>query len=454
MNQKKKGFTLVELLAIIIILGIIAVIAVPKIKHITETAKKEAFINSAYGIIKAGNLYYSRQEMMGNITDDITINFPDSSNILELQGKVPNGSIKITKEGKIAIAVYNKKYCITKYIDDKDITIKENFKYCSIIPDNDGPVITLNQEFSTSIDHPTPISNDSITISGTVIDDNGVELLKVNGKEVNVDKNGLWTTTLTLTKGIVTKINITSIDVAENTTELNRYVGYIEYTTFAITTDNRTMIGYSGTENEELIIPETFYDDVTEKWYKVTEIKHSAFENCNELTKVIIPDSVTSIGFEAFKKCTKLSNVKLSTGLIEINSNIFSSCTSITSIGPVGSGADIEIPDSVTIINGTFQKCSNLSKVVIPNSVTTIDSSSFAYNNNLTEVTIGTGVTNIKSWAFAPCEKLTKVIFSNPNGWLISNGTTSESIDVSDPTNAANYLKNTSTQYEWIRNNS
>ena len=52
--KKKKGFTLIELLAVIVILAIIALIATPIILNIVEKARKSAFENTAYGIIKSG----------------------------------------------------------------------------------------------------------------------------------------------------------------------------------------------------------------------------------------------------------------------------------------------------------------------------------------------------------------------------------------------------------------
>ncbi|MEG2847894.1 MAG: prepilin-type N-terminal cleavage/methylation domain-containing protein, partial [Bacilli bacterium] len=54
-----KGFTLIELLAVIVILAIIALIAVPFIMNIIDKAKKSAFEDSAYGILKASELYYA-----------------------------------------------------------------------------------------------------------------------------------------------------------------------------------------------------------------------------------------------------------------------------------------------------------------------------------------------------------------------------------------------------------
>lgn len=52
--MKSKGFTLIELLAVIVILAVIALIATPLIMGTITKAKKNAFIDTASGIIKAG----------------------------------------------------------------------------------------------------------------------------------------------------------------------------------------------------------------------------------------------------------------------------------------------------------------------------------------------------------------------------------------------------------------
>ena len=51
--MNKKGFTLVELLAVIVILAIIALISTPIILGVIETAKKGAAEQSALGYIDA-----------------------------------------------------------------------------------------------------------------------------------------------------------------------------------------------------------------------------------------------------------------------------------------------------------------------------------------------------------------------------------------------------------------
>ena len=58
---------------------------------------------------------------------------------------------------------------------------------------------------------------------------------------------------------------------------------------------------------------------------------------------------------------------------------------------------------------GTFSDCKNLTSVVIPDSVTSIDKGTFKNCTGLTSVTIGSGVTSIGDSAFSGCTSLTNV---------------------------------------------
>ena len=131
---------MIELLAVIVILAIIALIAVPVIMNIIDKANKSAFKDSAYGIINAGELYFAERQLEPNgmLQDEVF----DLSNMteMELKGEIPEGKILITKEGKVALAVKNNRYCITKGIDDVDVTIIEDYETCELpnVENNDN----------------------------------------------------------------------------------------------------------------------------------------------------------------------------------------------------------------------------------------------------------------------------------------------------------------------------
>ena len=151
MKKNIKGFTLIELLAVIVILGVIAVIAVPIVKNITKDAKMKSFMNSARGIIRAGDLYYSRKDMMDEISGDMIFEFPDNASELEVNGKLPEtGKMIISQDGGIALAISNGKYCVTKVIDDKDVTITEDVANCKIvIPGTLSSLVTTSTEVTS-----------------------------------------------------------------------------------------------------------------------------------------------------------------------------------------------------------------------------------------------------------------------------------------------------------------
>ena len=133
--KKKKGFTLIELLAVIVILAIIALIAVPVVMNIINKANKSAFKDSAYGILKAGESYYTSEllEDAEGITEDVTFTFPNNIEGLEFQGSKPTGgTMTVRKDGKISMAIHNGKHCVTKGFEDEDIQISDDVENCGL----------------------------------------------------------------------------------------------------------------------------------------------------------------------------------------------------------------------------------------------------------------------------------------------------------------------------------
>lgn len=162
----------------------------------------------------------------------------------------------------------------------------------------------------------------------------------------------------------------------------------------------------------------------------VTSIGNYTFRDCSELIGVVIPESVTHIGEQAFHDCIKLMRVELPNSLIIIGSDAFEGCISLTSVSipesvtHIGSGAfrdcfhlkSVNIPQSITSIEiCTFAGCESLASVFIPNSITVIGECAFSRCTNLTYVSIPESVTFIGDDAFERCSNLTTIVFTNVN---------------------------------------
>ena len=175
----------------------------------------------------------------------------------------------------------------------------------------------------------------------------------------------------------------------------------------------------------------------------VTSIGRRAFLFCSRLTSVIIPNSVTSIGAEAFRGCSGLTSVTIGSGVTSIGDLAFYNCSGLkkvivkdiaawcgikfggTNSNPlyyakhIYSDEDTEItnliiPNSVTSIGDyAFRDCYSLTSVTIGNSVTSIGDRAFQSCSGLTSVTIGSGVTSIGDYAFSGCSGLTSVTIPN-----------------------------------------
>ncbi len=178
-----------------------------------------------------------------------------------------------------------------------------------------------------------------------------------------------------------------------------------------------------------------------------------AFEDCEALANITIPDSVTHIGRMAFNNCSALENAVMGKSVVEIGNWAFENCKNLktvsipTSIKRIGYGVfygcdkllystfdnalylgndvnkyvvlmmskseDIQqclVSDSCRIIyESAFFNCTALDSVSIPNSVWSIMSNAFN-NTALRNVVLPKSLTIIETGLFNECTKLESVV--------------------------------------------
>jgi len=182
-----------------------------------------------------------------------------------------------------------------------------------------------------------------------------------------------------------------------------------------------------------VVIPST-HDGRTVKY-----IGRSAFEGCDKLTSVIIPEGVEEIDTDAFKGCTKLETISLPTSIKKIETGAFDDCNSlkfnvyqngnylgnkenayvalIAGIDKTASSftansncsviygealsnfsnlKSIDLPYSIRYIgSGAFSFCSSIESFLVPNYVTEFRTSWFSFCSSLKSITISAGVETI-----------------------------------------------------------
>ena len=154
----------------------------------------------------------------------------------------------------------------------------------------------------------------------------------------------------------------------------------------------------------------------------VTSIGSNAFQSCKALTNIEIPNSVTSIGNYAFSGCSALENIIISENITSLNHGVFSKCSKLNTVtipknvewmGSVFTGctgittvifesnSKLQTLSEDNNYNGTFDGCSSLKNIILPNSLTHIGGEAFRDCSSLSYINIPDNVTHIDRFAIA-----------------------------------------------------
>ena len=326
--KKKKGFTLVELLAVIVILAVILVIAVPQIMSVIESARKGSIESTAKLIAEGAEREYTNRKILGKDTniecsDVSSMNSNDYGTCVISFDNRGKATVSITGKGKFEGYTCNgnstNMECVKGEIPGSTETAAQYFAYSEIeggvaitgylvgdanvvVKDKDKCVAYIaSSSFSDTIK-----SNADTLCSGNALD-NGMTLKEgvQNGAIPSSDyataglevtyKNGGGTDVVIPSEidgkkvvGIADNA-FTSAGVTPTTINNTKKVmpSYL-YNNRNVGTVRKLNMSVDGLGITSVVIPNT-----------VTSIGDIAFKD-NHLTEVTIPSSVTSIGRRAF----------------------------------------------------------------------------------------------------------------------------------------------------------
>lgn len=270
--KNKKGFTLIEMLAVVVILGIMVLMAILGISNYIDGSKRKLYIDTAREYIKIASNMLAKNDLIARDPD--TVYYFHINNL-----ETDNGKVMQSPYGNWVDA-----YVIV-VIDEKN-----NYTYYWTSLDETGMKVDITEE--------SKLSTSSIYST----DDTGVYLgYPIGGRYVvkYTDEEGETDNQRTFYK-----------TDSEEADECYSYK-------LTGTGDNRTatITYYNANCGKDVIIPDMIDN------YVVTEIYSYAFNNMG-LTTVKIPDTVTKIGSRAFAY-NNLTKVVLPTTLVTIDSEAF-----------------------------------------------------------------------------------------------------------------------------------
>ena len=238
-----------------------------------------------------------------------------------------------------------------------------NFK--EIIEDSNSTSYTL----SISVSGPGSVSYNNTQIkegtSSFPIEEGSTASLSINPDEgfrlISVLVNGIDVTSVVYNNMYTTNLitDNVSIDVQFGSWPIKMVIDNIAYNleeiskTAEVTYKSAGHNDYSG----DIVIPETVsYNNIT---YNVISIGPSAFDHCNTLLSVDIPESIVSIWYRAFSWCESLASVSLPKNIKRLGDEVFYRCTSLSTVI-----SNIETPFS--IYESTFRNISTNAKLYVP----------------------------------------------------------------------------------------
>ena len=195
---------------------------------------------------------------------------------------------------------------------------------------------------------------------------------------------------------------------------------FSENLAYSLSEDNKyySVTGIGSCTDSNVVIPSTY------EGLPVKVIERGAFANNETMQSIVLADSITTIYDEAFAYCKNLNSVTIPDSLTYIHPYVFNTCSNLTDVHVVSLEAWCNIlfaneySSPLRYADNFYVNNELLTELVIPESISTIQSYAFFGYSKLTSVVFHNGVTEIKADAFKYCSKLTDVYAPDFSSWL------------------------------------
>ena len=409
--KKKKGFTLVELLAVIVILAVILIIAMPKISDVIKNSKEASLETTAKLIASQAEKKYTENQVLDNSS---TIKCSDVAKISDADYESCNitfdskGNAKVTIVGRgkfEGLQVVDGTKDSAKSSTKKDI-VETAAKYFSYEEENYDDIVKtttlstfevvdigkcksyVQSKFNATEEQATTLCNGNTVTVGDEIASLKFFLLAGVIPSSDFDTAGLKVENV--------DIIIENVEVKDEN-KCKSYIQTLDENEEDATKLCTTEDGLSSLKRYivQSLIPLMGYEeaglDVTYRPY-TPSIKITGY-NIEGETDIVIPSqidgkTVVAIGDYAFTKRgviptgTAYNDYKIS--LLSYNSNNKYVVKPLADIIVEGLGiTSVIIPNTVTSIGTSAFEGNNLANVTIPSSVTTIKGNAFKNNASI-----------------------------------------------------------------------
>ncbi len=366
--KKKKGFTLVELLAVIVILAVILVIAVPQIISVIESARKGSIESTAKLIAEGAEREYTNRKILGKDTniecsDVSSMNSNDYGTCVITFDNAGKATVKVTGKGKFEGYTCNgnstNMECVKGEIPGSTETAAQYFSYSEVeggvaitgylVGDGVSDVIVKDKDKCVAYLQSVGVEKEQANTlcSGGAVDGTTLKDGVLQGDIISSKDYSLAGLEVTYKNGGGTDVVIPSMINGKKVVRIadNAFTSKGVLPT-NISSNKKVSASYlKNNENKYAVTP--LLTDVTGLGITsvvipntVTNIGVSAFYG-NKLTEVTIPSSVTNIGYEAFRS-NQITSITFPTTPIFI-------CGSAFNYNPITSDGNYTYPSNVTV---------------------------------------------------------------------------------------------------------